>query len=85
MLLFLTCTMKTSKTCVSTYILGKLKKENEYNRCVSFSQLEGVQGTSLGFLGQKFVVSSDMGSVRSGRLEIRTYDPKSDFAAFAYN
>ena len=42
-------------------------------------------GTSLGLVGQNFVPISDIGSVQSSRLEIRTYDAVSDFTALADN
>ena len=41
-------------------------------------------GLSLGHMTQKFVRSSDIRSVRSGRPALRTYDAKFDFAALAY-
>ena len=42
-------------------------------------------GAILGFLGHNFVLSSDIGSVWSGRLGLRTYEAKSDVAALDYN
>ena len=42
-------------------------------------------GTSEGFMGQKFVPSSDIASGRSGRPRPRTSDPKSNLAVLAYN
>ena len=44
-----------------------------------------VMGTSLGIRGNNFVPSSNIGSVWSGRLELRTSDAKSDFAALAHS
>ena len=44
----------------------------------------GDPGASPVFLGQDFVPSSEIGSVRSGRLGLRTYETKSDVAALAY-
>ena len=52
--------------------------------CVSFSSNGSVPAASLGFPCQKFVPSSDIGSVRSVRLGFWTYDANSDFVAFVY-
>ena len=39
----------------------------------------------MGFLGQNFVPSSDIGSVRSGRHGVPTSDAETDFTVWAYN
>ena len=65
-----------------------VKYERQYNRKAiksEFRYLGNLKKTNFRFLGHNPVSSSDVGSVRSGRPGLRTYDAKSDFAAAAYN
>ena len=66
-------------------ICGFSQKKNEFNHWVVFSPKGSGMGTSLGFRGQNFVPSSDIGSVRSGRHGFPTSDPEPDFTTWGYN
>ena len=62
-----------------------LTKKNEFNHWVSFSPKGSGMGTSLGFRGQNFVPSSDIGSVRSDRHGVPTSDAELYFTTWGYN
>ena len=61
--------------------------KNEFNHWDSFSPWGSGPGklTSLDFVGQNFVPSSDIWSVWSDRLGLQTYEAKSDVANLDYN
>ena len=46
---------------------GKTQKKNEFNHCTFFSAHGSGPGPTLGFQAQSFMVSQNLGSVRSNR------------------